>query len=103
MPLCYGARGFTLLRRVVLPAAIPSIITGMPIGLGGAWRMIVAGEILASQAGIGSVLTEARYQFRAADLMMAMILISIIGYTTERVIVGTLEKRTIERWDVKTS
>ena len=98
---CYGASGLTMLRRVVLPGASPYIITGMRIGLGGAWRMIVAGEMLASQAGIGSVLTEARYQFRAADLMMAMILISIIGYITERVIVGTLEKRTIERWDVK--
>ena len=96
---CYGAKGFTLLRRVVLPASIPNIITGMRIGLGGAWRMIVAAEMLASQAGIGSVLTEARYQFRAADLMMAMILISIIGYVTERIIVGSLERRTIQRWD----
>ena len=96
---CYGAKGFTLLRRVVLPASIPNIITGMRIGLGGAWRMIVAAEMLASQAGIGSVLTEARYQFRAADLMMAMILISIIGYITERIIVGSLERRTIQRWD----
>lgn len=98
---CYGAKNFTLLRRVVLPAAIPYIITGMRIALGGAWRMIVAGEMLASQAGIGSILTEARYQFRAADLMMAMILISIIGYACERLLIGTLEKRTIERWEVK--
>jgi ABC-type nitrate/sulfonate/bicarbonate transport system permease component len=98
---CYGAKNFTLLRRVVLPAAFPYIITGMRIALGGAWRMIVAGEMLASQAGIGSVLTEARYQFRAVDLMMAMILISIIGYLCERLLIGTLEKRTIERWEVK--
>ena len=98
---CYGASRFTLLRRVILPASIPYIITGMRIALGGAWRMIVAGEMLASQSGIGSVLTEARYQFRAQDLMMAMVLISIIGYLTERLIVGTLEKRTIEKWEVK--
>lgn len=98
---CYGAKNFTLLRRVILPAAIPYIITGMRIALGGAWRMIVAGEMLASQAGIGSILTEARYQFRAADLMMAMFLISVVGYLCERLLVGTLEKRTIERWEVK--
>jgi ABC-type nitrate/sulfonate/bicarbonate transport system permease component len=63
--------------------------------------MIVAGEMLASQSGIGSVLMESRYQLRATDLMMAMILISIVGYATERLVVGTLEKKTTERWEVK--
>lgn len=98
---CFGAKRLTLLRRVILPASIPYIITGMRIGLGGAWRMIVAGEMLASQSGIGSVLMESRYQLRATDLMMAMILISIVGYATERLIVGTLEKKTTEKWEVK--
>jgi len=98
---CFGAKRLTLLRRVILPASIPYIITGMRIALGGAWRMIVAGEMLASQSGIGSVLMEARFQFRATDLMMAMILISVVGYATERLIVGTLEKKTTEKWEVK--
>ena len=98
---CYGAKGVTLFRRVILPASTPYIITGMRIALGGAWRMIVAGEMLASQSGIGSILMESRYQFRATDLMMAMILISIVGYITERLIVGTIEKKTTERWEVK--
>jgi NitT/TauT family transport system permease protein len=98
---CYGAKRITLLRRAILPASAPYIITGMRIALGGAWRMIVAGEMLASQSGIGSILMESRYQFRATDLMMAMILISIVGYITERLIVGTLEKKTTERWEVK--
>jgi ABC-type nitrate/sulfonate/bicarbonate transport system permease component len=98
---CFGAKRFTLLRRVILPASIPYIITGMRIALGGAWRMIVAGEMLASQSGIGSVLMESRYQLRATDLMMAMILISVVGYATERLIVGTLEHKTTEKWEVK--
>ena len=98
---CFGAKRFTLLRRVILPASIPFIITGMRIALGGAWRMIVAGEMLASQSGIGSVLMESRYQLRATDLMMAMILISVVGYATERLIVGTLEHKTTEKWEVK--
>jgi ABC-type nitrate/sulfonate/bicarbonate transport system permease component len=98
---CFGAKRLTLLRRVILPASIPYIITGMRIGLGGAWRMIVAGEMLASQSGVGSILMESRYQFRATDLMMAMVLISVVGYITERMIVGTLEKKTTEKWEVK--
>ncbi|MEA2919202.1 MAG: NitT/TauT family transport system permease protein [Bradyrhizobium sp.] len=98
---CFGAKRLTLVRRVILPASIPHIITGMRIALGGAWRMIVAGEMLASQTGIGSVLMESRFQFRATDLMMAMVLISIVGYATEWLIVGTLEKKTTEKWEVK--
>lgn len=97
---CYGARGFTLARRVILPASIPYIITGMRIGLGGAWRMIVAAEMLAAKTGVGFLLMQARFQFRAADLMMAMILISIVGYGTERLLVRTLERRTVAKWEV---
>ena len=98
---CYGATGFTLLRRVILPAAAPYIITGMRIALGGAWRMIVAAEMLSAKAGVGFVLTEARFQFRADDLMMSMILISVVGFATEKLIVRTLERKTIEKWEVK--
>jgi NitT/TauT family transport system permease protein len=98
---CFGAKRLTLFRRVILPASIPYIITGLRIALGGAWRMIVAAEMLASETGIGSVLMESRFQFRANDLMMAMILISIVGYATERLIIGTLEKKTTEKWEVK--
>lgn len=97
---CYGARGFTLVWRVILPASIPHIITGMRIALGGAWRMIVAAEMLAAKMGVGFVLMQARYQFRAADLMMAMILISVVGFGTEKLIVRTLERRTIDKWEV---
>src|SRR5207237_9894950 len=66
---CYGAKRVTLLRRVILPASAPYIITGMRIALGGAWRMIVAGEMLASPSGIGAVLRASRSRFRATALL----------------------------------
>jgi NitT/TauT family transport system permease protein len=98
---CFGARGASLFFRVVLPATVPYIITGLRISLGGAWRMIVAGEMLASQDGIGYFLMESRFQFKAVDLMTAMILIAIVGYATEKLIVDTIEKRTMEKWEVQ--
>jgi ABC-type nitrate/sulfonate/bicarbonate transport system permease component len=98
---CFGARGFSFFFRIVLPATVPYIITGLRISLGGAWRMIVAGEMLASQDGIGYLLMESRFQFRAVDLITAMILVAIVGYATEKLIVGTIEKRTIEKWEVQ--
>ena len=85
----------------MLTATVPYIITGPRISLGGAWRMIVAGEMLASQDGIGYLLMESRFQFRAVDLMTAMILVALVGYATEKLIVGTIEKRTIEKWEVQ--
>ncbi len=100
---CFGARGVVFFLRVVLPATVPYIITGLRIALGGAWRMIVAGEMLASQDGVGYLLMESRFQFRAVDLMTAMILVAIVGYATEKLIVGTIEKRTIEKWEVQPS
>jgi ABC-type nitrate/sulfonate/bicarbonate transport system permease component len=100
---CFGARGVTLFFRIVLPATVPYIITGLRISLGGAWRMIVAGEMLASQDGIGYVLMESRFQFKAVDLMTAMILVAIVGYATEKLIVDTIEKRTLEKWEVQPS
>ncbi len=98
---CFGARGLVMFFRVIFPATVPHIVTGLRISLGTAWRMIVAGELLASQDGIGYMLMEARFQFRAADLMTAMILVSIVGYLTEKLIVDTIEKRTVEKWEVQ--
>ncbi len=100
---CFGARGTSLFLRIILPATVPYIITGLRISLGGAWRMIVAGEMLASQDGIGYFLMESRFQFKAVDLMTAMILIAIVGYATEKLIVDTIEKRTLEKWEVQPS
>jgi ABC-type nitrate/sulfonate/bicarbonate transport system permease component len=98
---CFGARGPVLFFRVILPATVPYIITGLRISIGTAWRMIVAGEMLAAQDGIGFMLMESRFQFRAVDLMTAMILVSIVGYLTEKLLVDTIEKRTIEKWEVQ--
>jgi len=79
-----------LFFRIVLPATVPYIITGLRINLGGAWRMIVAGEMPASQDGIGYFLMESRFQFKAVDLMTAVILIAVVGYATEKLIIDTI-------------
>lgn len=98
---CFGAKGIRLFRKVVLPAAVPHLASGLRIGVGESWRTVVATEILVSQSGIGFVLNQSRFYFRAADLITTMIIVAIIGYVTERLLVGMLEKRTIERWQVR--
>lgn len=98
---CFGARGPKLFLRFILPATTPSIITGLRIGVGESWRQVVAGEIVAGQLGIGFLLNEARFYFRADDLLAAMLVISVVGFCMEKLIVGTLERRTVEKWEVR--
>lgn len=95
---CFGARGFRLFARVILPSSIPFLISGLRIAVGTGWRVVIASEILISQSGIGFIMNQSRFYFRTADLMTAMIVVAIIGYVSERFIVGTLERRTTKIW-----
>lgn len=95
---CYGASGFRLFAKVVLPSAVPFLTSALRIGLGGAWRMVIAGEIVVGQSGVGYVLNQSRFLFRTEDLMTAMAAVAVVGYATELLLVGLLEKRTIEIW-----
>ena len=67
-----GTRTHQLLYRVVLPAAMPSIFTGLRLGLGIAWVLVIVSEMLAVKGGLGYALWTA-YQFQRMDLIIAAI------------------------------
>jgi ABC-type nitrate/sulfonate/bicarbonate transport system permease component len=94
-----GARGYRLFYKVLIPAALPSIITGYRQGFSRAWRILVAGEMLASiGTGIGFRIFEAR-AFLASDVMYAgVIIIGVLGFLLERVALRSLEIFTVQRW-----
>ncbi len=94
-----GAQGYRLFYRVLIPAALPAIITGYRQGFSRAWRILVAGEMLASiGTGIGFRIFEAR-AFLASDVMYAgVIVIGVLGFLLERVALRSLEMFTVERW-----
>ena len=94
-----GASGHTLFYKVLVPASLPSIITGYRQGFSRAWRILVAGEMLASiGTGIGFRIFEAR-AFLASDVMYAgVIIIGILGFLLERVALRSLEIFTVQRW-----
>ncbi|HDR00432.1 MAG TPA: ABC transporter permease subunit, partial [candidate division WOR-3 bacterium] len=75
-----GAKPGQIFRKVVLPAALPSIFTGLRLGLGVAWFVIVAAEMLpGSDAGIGYLMIYA-YQLAEMDVLISgMILIGVVG------------------------
>jgi NitT/TauT family transport system permease protein len=87
-----------LLVRVVLPAALPSIFTGLRVGLGLAWVLVIVAEMLAVQGGLGYALWSA-YQFSRLDLILAAIVsVGGLGLASDRLI-GLLAQRAL-RWQV---
>lgn len=85
-----------LLLRVVLPAALPSIFTGLRVGLGLAWVLVIVAEMLAVQGGLGYALWSA-YQFSRLDLILAAIVsVGGLGLASDRLI--SLLAGRILRW-----
>jgi NitT/TauT family transport system permease protein len=84
-----GARPVQILRKVVIPASLPSIFTGMRIGLGIGWMCIVAAEFVGGKMGLGFYIW-ASYTVggKGAEILSGMIAIGLIGYAMNR---GLLE------------
>ena len=91
-----GASQWTLLCRVVLPAALPNVFTGMRIGLGIAWTAVIVAEMVAVKSGLGYVLWDAYYVGRMDIVLADMVSIGIMGFLSDRLIV-LIEHRVL-RW-----
>ncbi len=91
-----GVRGFALARRVVLPAALPSLLVGARIGLTQAWLFLVAAELLASTRGLGFLLTEGQQISRTDEILTAIVLLALCGKLSEGAM-RAVERRTL-RW-----
>lgn len=82
-----GATQYELVKRVILPAAMPSVMTGVRLSMGIAWVLVVVAEILAVRSGLGYLLNDA-YQFYRNDVVMAaMISVGVLGYLSDRLVV----------------
>jgi NitT/TauT family transport system permease protein len=86
---CDGAR---LFRQVVLPAALPSIFTGIRLGHGFAWILIVVGEMTGVPTGLGSVIMDGRTLSRTDLVITGMIIIGVAGFICDRIIVALNNK-----------
>jgi sulfonate transport system permease protein len=86
------------LRFIVLPGAVPPIFTGIRYGLTHAWIALVSVELLASSEGLGYLLVWGRQMFWLDTVMIAMIVIGLVGYLTDRVL-AEIERR-LQRWKI---
>ena len=87
-----GASERDIFRYVVLPAALPNIITGLRIGFGLSFFVIVAAEFIAADSGLGFLINDARTFFLVANMLLGAAVIGAIGFTF-----NTLLRR-LEAW-----
>jgi len=91
-----GAPSRTVLGKVVFPSALPSIFTGLRLGVGVAWTAVIVAEMIAVKSGLGYVLWDAYYVGRMDICVATMFSVGILGYLSDRIIVAA--SRFVLRW-----
>ncbi len=79
----YRLGAVALVRRVLLPAALPAVLTGLRNGLSLAWMFMVAAELIAATRGLGYLLTDGREMGRADIVLAAIVLLALLGKLTD--------------------
>jgi NitT/TauT family transport system permease protein len=93
-----GVRGPRFSLGVLLPAALPGIVTGLKLGWSFAWRALLAGELLFVSGGLGQLLTMGRELMDVPQVMAVMVAIIAIGILVDRLFFQTVETRVRRRW-----
>jgi ABC-type nitrate/sulfonate/bicarbonate transport system permease component len=99
-----GVTGPALFGRVLFPASLLGIIGGYRMAFSRAWRVLVAGEMLAGvSGGLGFRIDESRTSFQADRVYAGIIVIGVVGVLLERFVLRSLEAMTVDRWEGKSS
>jgi NitT/TauT family transport system permease protein len=93
-----GTPGYAMPVRVILPAALPSIVTGIKLGWTLAWHGDVSAELIKSSVGIGFLLQMGRELNDAAQVIGIMVLTILFGLLLDRFFFGLIQKRILVRW-----
>jgi NitT/TauT family transport system permease protein/taurine transport system permease protein len=93
-----GAGRLAMVTEVLLPGALPNIVTGIRTGLGFAWRGLIAAEMIATNVGLGYMLFVARDFYRTEVIVLGMIIIGLLWLLIDRLLLAPIERATIERW-----
>lgn len=91
-----GLSGFQLFAHVILPAAMPHIVTGIKTATAISWAIVVAAELIAAQSGLGYIIMDAAIFFRLTDVYIGIALIGIIGVILEGI--TTLFENKLLHW-----
>jgi NitT/TauT family transport system permease protein/taurine transport system permease protein len=93
-----GASRFQVLRLVILPSALPGIITGLRLGAGFAFRGLVFAEMVAAKTGIGYLIFEGAQSQQTARTIVGMIVMGALWLSIDQFYLRPIERATIQRW-----
>lgn len=82
----YGLSRFALMRRIVVPAALPHLFTGLRTGLSLSWMFLVAAELIAATRGLGYLLTDGRETARVDIVLCAILVLALLGKLSDSVL-----------------
>ena len=98
-----GAGQRALFWKIVLPASMPYIITGVRLAFGRAWIAVIGAELLASPTwGVGRVIFDAKEFLNSEVMLAALVVIGALGLLFERVVFQNVERYTVSRWGMVT-
>ena len=100
--LSLGASRIRMLWEVILPGALPNIMTGLRNGLGYGWRALIATEIIVGTSGIGFLMFDARRAGSVVEILLGMIILGILWYIVDGWILAPIERATGQRWGLVT-
>jgi NitT/TauT family transport system permease protein len=98
-----GARGLNLYLKVVLPASLPSLLSGLRQGWAFAWRSLMAAELLYFNRGLGALLMVGREFNDVAQLFGVILTILAVGWAIDRLLFARLEESVRRRWGLTTA
>lgn len=93
-----GASRYKLYRHVIIPAALPNIVTGLKQAWSFAWRALMAGEMLTATKGLGQVLMWGRDLADISQVMCVMVVIIMLGLLVDKLVFSAIEKNIRYRW-----
>jgi len=98
----YGLRGFRYIWKILIPAAFPSILTGLKIGWAFAWRTLIAAELVfgvsSGSGGLGWFIFENKNMLAIPNVFAGLLTVILIGLAVENLVFRTIERKTIHRW-----
>ena len=87
-----------LILEVLIPGAMPSIVTGLRMSIGFGWRALIAAEMIATSTGLGFLIFNAQNFHQTDAILVGIITIGVLWLLTDRLILQPLERWTVERW-----
>ncbi|MCM2453131.1 ABC transporter permease [Agrobacterium vitis] len=101
----YGLTGISYVLRILVPAAFPSILTGLKSGWAFAWRTLIAAELVfgvsSGQGGLGWFIFENRNLLDIPAVFAGLLTVIIIGLIVENLVFQTIERPPIQKWGMK--